>query len=76
MIPDPIERMEAQQEHLMNEWNRAQKNVPESLYRCPYCSRLFAYEPIALDSHPASPVMCYHCLPDEVKRRYDKFNGR
>ncbi len=71
--PDPIERLEARQEELMWQWDEAQHDVPEGQYRCPYCSRLFSYEPISVSGALDAPVMCYECLPDDIKQAYDKF---
>ena len=75
MIPDPIELMEARQERLMFEWDRAQRGVPDGSFRCPYCSRTFEYEPIEVSAAPDSPVSCYECLPDDVKAKYDLVFG-
>ena len=74
-IPDPIELMEAREERLAWEWDEAQKSTPKGLYRCPYCSRTFAYEPIAVDARPDSPVMCFECLPEDTKRAYTAVFG-
>ena len=71
-IPDPIELMEARVDRLAWEWDQAKKDVPEGWYRCPYCSRIFDYEPIAIDGRPDSPEMCFECLPEDVQRAYGK----
>jgi len=76
MIPDHVELMEARQESLAWEWNQSQVGVPNGQYRCPYCSCLFSYEPIAVSAAPDSPVMCYECLPTDVKQAYDEFEKR
>jgi len=76
MIPDPIELMESRIEDLAFEWNQAQQDVPSGLHRCPYCSKDFSYEPIALSSRPDSPVVCYECLPDDLKKSYDDFQNK
>jgi len=72
-LPDPIERMESRQEALMFEWEAEQKGVPEGSFRCPYCSKVFTYEPISISGSPDSAVCCYDCLPDDVKAAYDRF---
>lgn len=71
MIPDPIELMEGRIERLAHEWDAAQKDVPPGHFRCPYCSNTFAYEPIQVSAAPDSPVMCYDCLPADLKQAYD-----
>lgn len=75
MIPDPIEIMEARQEELMHNWIIAQKNVPEGSFRCPYCNKINSYEPIQSGASPDSPIMCYDCLPDDLKIMYDQFEN-
>lgn len=75
-IPDPIELMEAREEQLAYEWDRAQKNVPEGSFCCPYCSRVFEYEPIQVDARPDSAFCCYDCLPADVKKAYDAFEQK
>lgn len=60
-IPDPIELMESRQEDLMYEWDKAQKDVPKGSYRCPYCKKIFDYEPIQFNARPDSPVGCADC---------------
>lgn len=75
MVPDPIERMEARQDELTYNWEVAQKNVPQGSFRCPYCGNIHSYEPIQSGPSPDSPVMCYDCLPDDIKEAYDQFFG-
>lgn len=73
MIPDPIELMEAREEQLVWEWDVTQRDVPKGHFRCPYCNNVFDYEPIQSGASPDSPVMCYDCLPADLKVSYDKF---
>lgn len=75
-IPDPIELMEAREDRLAWEWDQAQKNVSEGSHCCPYCSRIFSYEPIAVDARPDSPVMCFECLPVDIQSAYKKAFGK
>lgn len=72
-IPDPIELMTARQEELIDQWNEAQWDVPQGQFRCPYCRALFDYDPIAISDAPDTAVMCYNCLPDDLKKAYDSF---
>ena len=74
-IPDPVELMDAREEDLAHEWDIAQRDVPDGSFRCPYCSRVFAYEPIAVDGRPDAPVMCYDCLPVDVQKAYNRVFG-
>ena len=67
-IPDPIELMEARAERRANEWYSAQQSAPPGFYRCPYCKQLFDYEPIQLNETPDSPIMCFDCLPEDMKK--------
>ncbi len=68
-IPDPIELMEARAERRADEWDAAQRSAPPGFYRCPSCKQLFDYEPIQLSGSPDSPVVCFDCLPEDMKRR-------
>ena len=74
-IPDPLELMEAREERLAEGWDTAQRGVPVGSFRCPYCSRVFSYEPIQVDARPVSPFMCHDCLPDDTRAAYDKVFG-
>lgn len=60
-IPDPIERMESRQDDLAWEWEAAQEGVPDGSYKCPFCSRIFDYEPVQFNARPDSPVGCADC---------------
>lgn len=75
-IPDPIELMEDRMDRLIHQWEAAQEGVPPGSFRCPYCSQVYEGEPISLNGNPDSPVMCYNCLPDDVKAAYDKFDSQ
>jgi hypothetical protein len=75
-IPDPIERIQANIESLIDEWNIAQKGVPEGSFRCPDCQIVHSYSPIQVSANPDSPLCCYDCLPDDIKKKYDEFESR
>ncbi len=74
-IPDPIEIMDARIDDLAFEWELMQKNVPKGCFKCPFCLKIFDYDPIQVSYNPDSPVSCYECLPEHVKKAYDKFCG-
>ncbi len=67
-LPDPTERLESRVDDLASEWAKVQGGVPEGSHRCPYCSKIFNYEPVAASSRPDSPVMCYDCLSKSAKK--------
>ena len=72
-IPDPSELMDSRIEDLIFEWEILQKDVPPGKFRCPQCKKIREGEPIQLNSRPDSPMICYYCLPSEVKKAYDEF---
>ena len=75
MIPDPIEQMDERMEELAWEWAHAQEGVGPDQFRCPYCKKVCKGEPIQANERPDSPFMCYDCLPDDMKRKYDAVFG-
>lgn len=75
-IPDPIELMQVRVESLCERWERAQQDVPEGSYRCPYCCEIFDYEPISVSAAPDAAVCCYDCLPADARAAYDAFETR
>jgi hypothetical protein len=74
MIPDPIELMEMRMDRLAEEFEADQKDVPKGSFRCPYCREIREGEPIQANSGPDAPIVCYECLPDDLKAAYDKFD--
>ena len=72
-IPDPEEIIERQIEDHIWEWEALQKDVPKGSFKCPECKEIREGEPIAMSDHPASPVCCYECLPENLKKSYDSF---
>ena len=44
-------------------------------YKCPDCGNECQYSLIPVSPHPDSDFICYDCLPDEVKKAYDRFYG-
>lgn len=74
-IPDPLEILESQIDDRIWEFEMLQKDVPKGSFRCPECKQIKEGEPIEISSHPASPVCCYDCLPDDKKKAYDSVFG-
>lgn len=43
---------------------------------CPACKKEIDYSLITLSPDPHAEGVCYDCLPDDVKKRYDEFFGK
>ena len=63
-IPDPIEMMENNIEHMIDEWDG------ES---CMACGKKVEYALVSLNARPDSPAVCYECLSPEDQKHYISF---
>jgi len=70
-LPDPIEMMENRIDAMCDE----QLGAPDGSFICPTCKQTFEYEPIALNARPDSPISCFDCLPEDIKKAYRKFEA-
>jgi hypothetical protein len=73
MLPDPLEIANSRIDDLAFEWEVLQRNALPGHFVCPFCKQNKIGEPIQISSNPDSPVGCYDCLTDDLKKAYDNF---
>lgn len=66
-IPDPIERMEARIEDLLDE---QLQGVPDGKIRCYGCKEVVGIDAVeSLSDRPDAPAYCFKCVADYYARK-------